>query len=450
MRLLYERDVGNERERAWLASLEREAGFSASLTDALRRDPWSRPAARLRRYADYVHFLSTAFARLPTQGARAEERLGYGAARVVRSLVRRPERVAAWLRALERWLPPSEAAKAELRGADLLVLAPHLMPGTRHAEWLRAARALGIPSVAAVASWDNLTSKQHLREVPDRLLVWNETQKREAVTLHDVPEELVVVTGAQSFDDWFERKPRPREEFCARVGIDPARPYVLWLGGALFKASLTEAEFVERQWLPRFRDRLPDVQLLVRPHPRRREEWAALQADVAVWPQTNSAMPVDEESRADFYDSIYHAAAVAGINTTAMIEAAIVGRGVYTLFVPEFEESQRGVVHFEYLLTIGGGIVHAAGSWDEHFDELAAALADPGKGAEAREAFVREFVRPAGPALPAFVAAVEDAAALQPRSEWHPAHVAVHGIVALKRRLWSMRAAARGARARGR
>ncbi len=454
--LLYDRDVGNDRERAWLAGLQEQPGFSSSLTDALRRDPWFRVAARLRRYADYLHFLSPAFAGMPTQVARAEERLGRGAASVVRLLARpEPVRAAASraLRALERWLPPSDAARAELRGADVLVLAPHLMPGARHTEWIRAARAEGIPCVVAVASWDNLTSKQHLREVPDRVVVWNDTQKNEAVTLHDVPEELVVVTGAQSFDDWFDRTPRPREEFCARVGLDPARPYLAWLGGALFKAALTEAEFVEREWLPRFRadDRFRDVQLLVRPHPRRLQDWASLQADVVVWPRAAAAMPVDEESRADFFDSIHHSSAVVGINTTAMIEAAIVGRGVYTLYVPEFAESQRGVVHFEYLLTIGGGIVQAADTWDQHFDELAHAIAEPEAGRERRDAFVRAFVRPAGPAVPNFVAAVEGAAALTPRhAAPHPAHALVRAAVSAKRRLWSTRAAARVARARGR
>ena len=41
--------------------------------------------------------------------------------------------------------------------------------------------------------------------------------------------------------------------------------------------------------------------------------------------------PVDTASRADYFDSIYHAAAVVGINTTAQIESAIVGRPVHTL-----------------------------------------------------------------------------------------------------------------------
>ena len=39
----------------------------------------------------------------------------------------------------------------------------------------------------------------------------------------------VVATGAQLFDAWFERRPStPPQEFAAKVGLDPARPYVLY------------------------------------------------------------------------------------------------------------------------------------------------------------------------------------------------------------------------------
>ena len=40
---------------------------------------------------------------------------------------------------------------------------------------VKAARALGLPTLMLVWSWDNLSSKAVLHEHPDRLLVWNET-----------------------------------------------------------------------------------------------------------------------------------------------------------------------------------------------------------------------------------------------------------------------------------
>ncbi len=58
--------------------------------------------------------------------------------------------------------------------------------------------------------------------LPDRVLVWNPMQRQEAVELHGLPADRVVVTGAQCYDQWFGRQPsRSREDFCARVGLDP-------------------------------------------------------------------------------------------------------------------------------------------------------------------------------------------------------------------------------------
>ena len=54
-----------------------------------------------------------------------------------------------------------------------------------------------------VGSWDHLTTKGLIHEVPDRVLVWNEAQKQEAIALHGVPAERVLVTGAQAYDHWF-------------------------------------------------------------------------------------------------------------------------------------------------------------------------------------------------------------------------------------------------------
>ena len=125
--------------------------------------------------------------------------------------------------------------------------------------------------------------------------------------------------------------------------------------------------------------------------------------------------PVDAQSRADYFDTLYHSAAVVGINTSAFIEAGIVGRPVHTLVVAEMADNQTGTVHFNYLLNAGGGLLEVARSFAEHEELLDASLAKAdGAG---RKPFVRAFVRPNGldvPATPMFVEAVESMAMLKP------------------------------------
>ena len=91
-------------------------------------------------------------------------------------------------------------------------------------------------AVLAVASWDNLTNKGLIQICPDRVLVWNALQEREAVEMHGIPAERVRKTGAQLYDHWFEMKPSfSRADFCAHAGgLDPDEPIVLYLCSSSF------------------------------------------------------------------------------------------------------------------------------------------------------------------------------------------------------------------------
>jgi hypothetical protein len=265
------------------------------------------------------------------------------------------------------------------------------------------------------------------------VLVWNETQKREATALHGIPSSRVVVTGAQCFDHWFGRPPAlSRDEFCRKVGLDPARPYVLYVCSALFEGSPNEALFV-RRWIDAVRGSsdplLRDAGILVRPHPKRGFEWDAVDlagvSGVALWPPRGAA-PLDGPTKDDYFDSMHHAAAVVGLNTSALIESGIVGRAVHTLLLPEFFENQEGTLHFHYLLQ--GRLLRAARDLPTHVEQLAVSLAQADPAVHHNRDFVEAFVRPRGldvAATPLFAEAVEAAARARvrpnPEPMWVPA-----------------------------
>jgi hypothetical protein len=335
--------------------------------------------------------------------------------------------VSAGLQLAERALPTNPEIERFLaeRAPDVALFTPYLGLRSIQPEFLRAARALGLRTGICVKSWDNLTSKSLVRPVPDRLFVWNEVQRNEAATLHGIPPGRVVVTGAQCFDDWFEWRPRPRDEFCAAVGVDPERSYVLYACCAPWTGQ-PELDFV-RRWSAALRAEggvLGDAGVIVRPHPKRPDPW--LDADLGdlrntvVFPRDAHA-PTDAASKADYFDSIYHSAAVVGLNTSAMIEAAIVGRPVLTVLDPEYERVQQGTLHFRYLLEVGGGLLRVALTLEEHAAQLAEAV-EGHDGSSAR--FVAEFVRPHGldvAATPLFVDAIEQlAGSAAPRPERTP------------------------------
>ena len=329
-------------------------------------------------------------------------------------------RLTAVLRLLERALPQNDDVTRELRERrpDLVLVTPLVFLASPQFEVLRSSLAAGIATAYAVGSWDHLSSKALIRDMPHRVFVWNDTQKEEAQRLHGVPPDRVIVTGAQCYDQWFERRPvRSREAFCARVGLPAGRPFLLYVCSALFWGSPVEAEFVLR-WIRSVRESAePSVRtaaILIRPHPARMEEWASIDLSGFEHVSLYGSNPVDAESKDDYFESLYYCSAVVGLNTSAFIEAAVVGRPVHTVLEPEFHENQEGVLHFHYLLTVGGGVLRAGRSFPDHHAQLALSLTAAGDERPG-QAFVRAFVRPHGldrPATPVFCDAVEELLAM--------------------------------------
>jgi hypothetical protein len=376
-----------------------------------RKTPWRfwLGLARAARYTvDYVRYLTPEYEGVNSLKERARGK----APGPMRWLVELPlfrsragNRVLTRaLLAVERAIPIDRTVFefVERERPDVLLVTPLVDIGSDQVDYVKAARRLGIRSALPVLSWDNLTNKGLIRVQPDKVFVWNEAQKGEAVAMHGTSPENVVVTGAMVYDQWFARRPSStRDEFCTRVGLDAARPFLLYLCSSPFIAP-DEVNFIE-QWIAAVR-RAPDARvrtagILVRPHPENRQPWHRFDAmaleNVAVWPR-GGASPVDIESRNDFFDSMYHAAGAVGINTSAQIECGVVGRPVFSIRTPAYQRTQDGTLHFRHLTSEGGGLLRLADSFDTHVRQIAAALDDPEGTRRQIEGFVKAFTRPHG------------------------------------------------------
>jgi hypothetical protein len=309
---------------------------------------------------------------------------------------------------------------------DVFLVTPLVFHGSLQSEYLRASHWLGVPSAYCVASWDNLTTKGVIRGNPDKIMVWNEIQRDEAVTLHAVASEKVVVTGSQYFDDWFIQSPsRTKEDFCRVVGLRPDRPILLYLCSSNFMAP-NERKFVLR-WISAIRaakdNALAEAGILIRPYPKSVEQWTSIDlspyGNVVVWPAAGEYTTSDAGKK-NFYDSVYHSVAVVGINTTAMIESAIIGRCVLSILAPELNDSQSNTVHFNYLRQENGGFLYLARDLGEHTEHLQEILDSPKEMAEKVSRFVTTFVRPHGidsPCVPILSQSVEDLVHIQLREK---------------------------------
>jgi hypothetical protein len=398
-----------------------------------RDDVWGVVGKSVRAAIDYLRYLHPRFADAKYLRNRMRDVLPpifsfLGRWNSASALTTR--RAIAPFLACERAIPSSPVIEKfiQSRRPDTVVVSPLVTDRSTQVDFVKSAHALGIPVGLCVASWDHLTTKGLMRVQPDLVCVWNQEQLAEAVEFHGTAVDRIAVTGAQPFDRWFARRPTDRATFCRKVDLDPAKPFVLFVGStASISAPDAEVAFV-RRWIEALHNvpALADVGVLVRPHPYNAEHWRETDLTslkgVQVYPR--SANPVDESDRQDYFDSLFHSEAVVGVNTTAMIEAAIVGRAVHAVLADEFHDTQGGTLHFRYMLAENGGFLRVARSLHEHAAQLTETLANPAVGRDACARFVRTFIRPHGPdveATPVLATALEGLAASGARPIVRPA-----------------------------
>ncbi|OFW04156.1 MAG: hypothetical protein A3I61_09210 [Acidobacteria bacterium RIFCSPLOWO2_02_FULL_68_18] len=435
-----ERDEARDRRLAEQIASPR---FRVVACPSARVDEWAPVARLVRRLRDCVHFL-----RPPFDGAAPLRRrvflkfcreLGLDVdADVLLAAVRvlpqeQIERLDAVLRLAERSIPTADLFDLFLHDEkpDVVLISPLVHFGSAQADVAASARRLGVPVSMLLFSWDNLSTKGCMHVEPDLMFVWNEQQRTEAWELHRFPPSRVVVVGAPRFDPFFQLRPAlTREQFHAPLGLDPARPTLLYLCSSLLIAP-RELEFL-RRWLAALRssdsDALRGCNVVVRPHPDldllpdtapfERVRWPAapgLQAHVARPFDDTRAVVLRTSFREPdgLFESLVHSTAVVGLNTTAELEAGIVGRPVFTITASGEAGGPEPTVHFHYLTRQHGGFVSVASSLDEHRRQLAEALATGVDPAPIRS-FIESFLRPHGldrPVAPLLADAIAQGAA---------------------------------------
>ncbi len=320
----------------------------------------------------------------------------------------------ACLQRVEKKIPVDGMIALELLNeqADVVVDLTNLVFNNTDIEYQKAACALKIPLVIAVASWDNLTTKGTFHFIPDLVFVWNEGLAAEAADLHQIPPDRIVLTGAPTFDYLFAARPEvDRQEFCKQVGINPQLDYVLYLCSS-FQVAGDETGFVRD-----FAENLKhdpatcDTIIMVRPYPMNASIWQNFKADnVVVWPPEGES-PDILPAMQNYYHSMFYSRAVVGVNTTAMIEAAVVDKPCVTIMTERYQATQTGRGHFHHLLK--ADFLEIAHGFSESAGIIQRILSGEDVKAANRRRFVSEFVRPWGldkPAGSLFARAVEQAA----------------------------------------
>lgn len=288
------------------------------------------------------------------------------------------------------------------RSPDVLIATPVNMRRAEEAcdlEYLKAAVDLGIPTFVPIVSWDNLTTKGNFHILPDLILAWNERHVSEAKKFHQIPDEKLKIMGAMLFDGWFsDFKPSlNRQDFCRKYGLDPARPYLLYLGSTTNIAS-------DESWIPaKLRElldssqdqALKEVQIVIRSHPSNYEIYRKILGKGIWLVPENPKLPDRPDDSQLFYDTVYHAlAAIDGVNTSAIIDAVIIGKPGIAIVTNEYSKTQSQTEYFKNLISFGFLAKVSLGR--DFLEEIKILLAGKDYRRELRKGFIAEYIRPRG------------------------------------------------------
>ena len=312
-------------------------------------------AERLRLGLDYLRFLDAAVRRhaAPCAGAPKSARRA-GVVRLAdvglwRAVGGGRRGLARLLGALERGLPVAPATRRvpAREAPDAVLITPLVDIGLAAARSLRGGAARSA-CARCCRSGAGITcrARRCCGRCPTRVLVWNEVQRREAVDMHGVPAERVVVTGAQCYDQWFDRGAgaQPRGRSAPASGCGPIGRSSCTSARRSSAAPPSEPAFVEALDPGRAQQHATrgckDIGILVRPHPARLDEWTDGRTcpGTATW---RSGAPIRWTTRRRTTTSTRCTTAPpsSGLNTSAFIEAAVVGKPVHTVLLPEISDA---------------------------------------------------------------------------------------------------------------
>jgi len=273
---------------------------------------------------------------------------------------------------------------------------------------LRTAARRRVWSTAIDASWDNFTNKLLPVRRVNRLVVWNELMKQQAIELHGYDADQIVMTGTPQWDRYFrEHVTVSRDAFFRRIGGDPAR--------RLLTVTTTPRELyphhdhVLRVLLDAIRNRriAAAAQVLVRLHPRDDlshyrafEEMTEIILEKpfrqTVRAADGLAVDVTADSQQHLADTLQHSDVIVNVASTIAVEAAIFNTPVVNVAFDgeaesDYVHSARRYYDFTHYVNVTRHrAVRVASTPDELVIDVNRYLTDPSLDSEGRRRVVSE------------------------------------------------------------
>lgn len=272
---------------------------------------------------------------------------------------------------------------------------------------LKEAKSHKIPTVGMAKSWDNFC-KNSFRVKADKLIVWSEFMKEQAIKYQSYKPQNIYIAGVPQFDYYSNYEAtQNRREFFQKIGADPNKKLIL-LGseGKYFPAcpEVVEilASFISKKLL-----RNP-CQILIRPHIAHNDDIKRFDSfrgkpnvilDDSFRPAPVFKDPTDysQEQMIHFANSLYHCDILIASASTLILDGVAFDKPMINIGFDGFQKKPYGQsIIRQYDTAYYKGIVDTNAAWivrgqNELLEAVNSYLADSSIRSKEREGLRQRF-----------------------------------------------------------
>lgn len=194
-----------------------------------------------------------------------------------------------------------------------------------------AANSLNIPLWGIAPTWDCLTNKSFTWPMPDLMFCWNESHKNQLVEYHNMVSDKIKVIGAYKFESFLEPYALMRKDkFHAKYEFSEKEKTLLYVCSSPTVYG-DESDFIYQL------AKVTGKQILIQLHPDKVKNINLKETQQIKFSVTDSR------------DNYHYCEEVWGINTSAFLEAGLLGKPIKVITLPIDGFGQQDSIHFKTL-----------------------------------------------------------------------------------------------------
>jgi len=236
-----------------------------------------------------------------------------------------------------------------------VIIHPTVLEGLFVSDLIRWGKKHRMPTIFVMNSWDNPSTKAMMVGHPDRLVVWGEQTRKDAVQHMRTPVESVVCLGAAQFDLYRRPSKIPVAEYRQKLGVLEGTRVLMYAGSS---KGLNESRHLLMLELAIEEGVLENCFVVYRPHP-----WRAYPEDEAdffsmTWKhvvldpsmeacyrlsRTGQRIHIELADYEDTHVTLSAVDAVISPLSTILLEAALHGKPV-AAYLPDEDMTQNNFI----------------------------------------------------------------------------------------------------------